>query len=210
MPDTQPETIRFHFDPLCPWAWQGAKWIREVERVRPIRVEWRFFSLLLINEHHEEFGPDVRAEMLLGLRTLDLVRREHGNDAVARAYFAVGELVHDGGRKLTAEVLRDALSNAGLDAALVERAGRDPSTEQEIVAEHEAVVSDVGAFGVPTIVLPSGKGIFGPVTAIAPTGEDAGELWDHVRWLAAHDDFYELKRARDRRPGAPAKRAEAA
>ena len=63
------------------------------------------------------------------------------------------------------------------------------------------VVDEVGAFGVPTIVLPSSKGVFGPVTAVAPEGEEAGELWDHVRWLADREDFFELKRSRDRKPG---------
>src|SRR5262249_17015352 len=29
-----------------------------------------------------------------------------------------------------------------------------------------------------------------------PTGEDAGELWDHIAWLAAREDFFEYKRSR--------------
>jgi hypothetical protein len=54
---------------------------------------------------------------------------------------------------------------------------------------------------VPTVVLPSGKGMFGPVVAVAPTGEAAGELWDHVRVLIEWDGLFELKRDRDRKPG---------
>ena len=56
------ETIRFHFDPACPWAWQGARWIAEVRTIRPIHVEWRLFSLFLINEHHEELEPIAQAD----------------------------------------------------------------------------------------------------------------------------------------------------
>ena len=26
------ETIRFYTDPTCPWAWQGARWIRRGAR----------------------------------------------------------------------------------------------------------------------------------------------------------------------------------
>ncbi len=197
------ETVRFHFDPTCPWAWQGAKWIRQVREVRDIDVSWRLFSLFLINEHHEEFGPDVRSDQLLPLEALAVARRLAGNDGVERLYLALGDRLHEVRPRpeVTAELLGDAARAAGLADDLVDRAIDDPSIEDEVVREHEAVVAEVGAFGVPTIVLPSGKGIFGPVKAIAPTGEDAGQLWDHVRWLAEQDDFFELKRIRTRKPG---------
>lgn len=197
------ESIEFYFDPLCPWAWQGAVWIREVRSVRPIEVAWRLFSLFLINEHHEGFGPEVREPMLSPLRVLALVRRELENDATGEVYRAIGERVHETRPKpeMSHQLLREALASIGVDAGVVDRALSDPSTEDEVVAEHGSVVERVGAFGVPTIVLPSGKGIFGPVKAVAPTGEAAGELWDHVRWLAEQDDFFELKRSRDRAPG---------
>jgi predicted DsbA family dithiol-disulfide isomerase len=195
------ETIRFYTDPLCPWAWQSAKWIREVERVRPVRVEWRLFSLFLANEHHEEFDDATRERYLLGLRTLTLVRREHGNDGIAKTYESLGTLVHEDKRELTTDVVREALEGSGFDPALVDRAISDERTAREIEKEHAAVVEEVGAFGVPTIVLSSGRGMFGPVTAVAPEGEKAGELWDHTRWLVDREDFFELKRPRDRRPG---------
>jgi 2-hydroxychromene-2-carboxylate isomerase len=197
------ETIQFYFDPLCPWAWQGAVWIREVSAVRQIEVEWRLFSLFLINEHHEEFGPDVRARMLSGLRVLALVRREQGNEAAGDLYRAMGQRLHEARPKpeMSPELLREALASCAMEPSVLDAALSDPSTEDEVVSEHEAVVERVGAFGVPTIVLPSGRGIFGPVKAVAPIGEDAGELWDHVRWLAEQEDFFELKRARDRKPG---------
>jgi predicted DsbA family dithiol-disulfide isomerase len=203
---TVTETIRFHFDPTCPWAWQGARWIRQVREVRDIEASWRLFSLFLINEHHEEFGPDVRRDELLPLEALALARREAGNEGVERLYLALGERLHEIRPKphVTAELIRDAAEHAGFAADLVDRAARDPSVEREVVSEHEAIVQEVGAFGVPTIVLPSGKGIFGPVKAVAPTGEEAGELWDHVRWLAEQDDFFELKRIRTRKPGVAA------
>ena len=195
------ETIRFYTDPLCPWAWQSSKWIRQVERVRPVRVEWRLFSLFYANEHHREFDDATRDRYLLGLRLFALVRREGGNDDVGRAYDTIGTLAHEEGRTLDATVIREGLQRAGLDPALVDRALADESTLREVEREHREVVDEVDAFGVPTIVLPSGKGVFGPVTAVAPEGEDAGELWDHVRWLAERDDFFELKRSRDRKPG---------
>src|SRR5205823_15084966 len=140
------ENIEFYFDPLCPWAWQGAVWIRQVSEVRAIRVEWRLFSLFLINEHHEELGPEVRERMLAGLRVLALVRRETGNEATGEVYRSIGERLHETRPRpeMSPELLRDAVVAAGLDAGVVDRALADPSTEAEVVAEHQAVVERVG------------------------------------------------------------------
>ena len=55
------------------------------------------------------------------------------------------------------------------------------------------------SFGVPTIRLEGGQGpaLFGPVISNpAESTEEAVELWRHVRWLTAYDNFAELKRDR--------------
>src|SRR5207249_9624311 len=105
------EPVRFHFDPACPWAWQGAQWIREVQRVRDIHVEWRLFSLFLIN-HPEEFDVAVSDKLTLALRTLVVARREGGNDAIGRLYEAIGERVHERQQELTRDLCRLALRDA--------------------------------------------------------------------------------------------------
>ena len=46
----QTQAVDFYFDVSCPWAWRTALWIREVEKVRPIQVTWKFLSLAKINE----------------------------------------------------------------------------------------------------------------------------------------------------------------
>lgn len=193
------EVVRFHFDPACPWAWQSALWMWEVESVRDVEVEWRLFSLRMINASDDEARARERGSA--ELRALALARRSGGNDAVARLYRALGESTHDAGEKPSPRILRAALGVAGLPESLAGDALDDESTSEEVRADHEHAVAEIGAFGVPTIVLPSGKGIFGPVVARAPEGEAAGELWDRVRYLVELDGFYELKRSRDRRPG---------
>ncbi|CAN5675003.1 DsbA family protein [soil metagenome] len=193
--------IRFHFDPLCPWAWEGSKWIREAAKVRGLDVDWRLFSLEVINEDKDDPLADEHAKGTPALRALALVRREAGSDAVGEVYRAIGERTHDGDQELTPDTVRAALEDAGLAAALVDRALGDESTIEAVRTEHDDAVSEVGAFGVPTIVCESGRGIFGPVVSRAPLGEEAGELWDHVSALAELDDFFELKRERDRSPG---------
>jgi hypothetical protein len=54
-----------------------------------------------------------------------------------------------------------------------------------------------GAFGVPTLFIDDRPDPFyGPLIDVVPTGEAAGELWDHVSALIRLPYFYELKRNR--------------
>jgi predicted DsbA family dithiol-disulfide isomerase len=195
------EKIRFHFDPLCPWAWQSSRWIRAVEVVRDVEVDWRLFSLALINADKDDPLADVHATGTSALRSLALVMREEGNGAVGRVYEALGNLTHERDTRVSDEILLQALRDGGSDPGVLERALADDSTSDAVRRQHDAAVEEVGCFGVPTIVVSSGKGIFGPVVSVAPEGEAAGELWDHVRWLTEADGFFELKRNRDRAPG---------
>ena len=68
--------------------------------------------------------------------------------------------------------------------------------EERILAEHQEALERHGAFGVPTISVEGKRGFFGPVITSVPSGEDAGELWDHIAWLANRTDFFEYKRSR--------------
>jgi 2-hydroxychromene-2-carboxylate isomerase len=190
-------TVRFYFDPVCPWTWISSKWIRGVEKVRDIEVDWRLFSLQLVHEDKDDPFAELHATSTPALRAMALARREENNGAAGRVYQALGERVHEPpGEELSPDTVRSSLADAGLDPSILDRALKDDSTMEELRAEHDAVVSEVGAFGVPTIVLPSGRGMFGPVIEQAPTGEAAGELWDHVEWMIRQDGFYELKRER--------------
>jgi 2-hydroxychromene-2-carboxylate isomerase len=194
------DRISFHFDPICPWAWQGSRWIREVEKVRDIDVEWKLFSIKLVNEGRDDPLADEHVKGTPALRTMALVRREGGNTVTGRLYEALGTRVHEDGEDLSPDTVRAALKDVGLPPELVNAAMDDDSTMDEVRAEHEAAVSEAGCFGVPTIVSSSGKGIFGPVISTAPRGEEAGELWDKVAWLLEKETFFELKRDRDRKP----------
>jgi len=195
------ETVRFYFDPTCPWAWQSAQWMREVERVRDVRIEWGLFSLRLVNESIDDPLTDESAKSVPALRALALAGRDGGQEAIDRLYSAIGARIHDGDGTLDRATLDASVADASLPPDLVDRAMADPTTAEDVRAQHCEAAAGVEAFGVPTIVLESGRGIFGPVVAVAPTGEAAGELWDRVRWLAEFDGFFELKRERDRRPG---------
>ncbi|MEA2447673.1 MAG: hypothetical protein QOK47_1310 [Actinomycetota bacterium] len=194
------EAVRFYLDPGCPWAWQTSLWIREVENVRDIEVRWRLFSLALANAGPgEPATQDRRTEP--ALLVLAQARKIDDNAAIARFYDRFGTRVHENREEESVDTVRAAAREAGFSEAEVEAALDDPSLSEVVRADHEEAVGQVGGFGVPTLILGSGKGMFGPVVAKAPTGDAAGELWDRVHWLIEQDDFYELKRNRDRRPG---------
>jgi 2-hydroxychromene-2-carboxylate isomerase len=200
MPDERKQ-IRFFTDPRCPWAWQTSKWMRNLVEVRAIDVEWRLFALGLTTDKGPAvlFDPSTRG--VHAMRTMALVKRDLGNDALGALYEALGARGHDKGEGLEQPVVRAALGDAGLDEGAAERAWADDKTVDVIRADHDEATSSVRAFGVPTIVLPSGRGIFGPVISTPPEGEEAGELWDRMEWLAEKGYFFELKRERDLKPG---------
>lgn len=41
--------VDFHFDPMCPFAYQTSLWVRDVREQLGITINWRFFSLEEIN-----------------------------------------------------------------------------------------------------------------------------------------------------------------
>lgn len=187
--------LAFYFDPLCPWAWRTSKWIREVQRQIPLRVEWKPFSLAEANGMNE---PDS----YLPIRMVVLAGREGGNDAVERLYEVLGRAMHEQDVDIREpgvfrQALHDALSEAGLDPTLVDRALDDPSTLAEAKDANRRAREEYGAYGVPWLVAGNSTfGFNGPVIDTVPEGETAFELWQHVSWLLTQPYFYEIKRNR--------------
>src|SRR3989337_778547 len=107
-------TVRFHFDPRCPWAWESSKWIREVAGVRDIEIEWAFFSLQEQNKPETCPLRDPEARGTAALRTLALVRRTEGNDGAGSLYEAIGERAHEQGEDLSIDLVRKSLEDVGL------------------------------------------------------------------------------------------------
>jgi 2-hydroxychromene-2-carboxylate isomerase len=190
------DVIDFYIDPGCPWAWRGSRWMVEVSRHLPLSIAWRTFSLKLINRGRDHPRTEFHSLGLAALRVLCLIRRESGHDGFERFYSEIGRAAHDQGLDLSSGLLMEALDRAGFDSSMMEAANADPTTLSEVEEEHETAVSKVGAFGVPTILLSNGKGIFGPVLDDVPTGDSAVHLWAQVHDMINRDEFYELKRRR--------------
>ena len=54
---SRPECVDFHFDVMCPYAYQTSRWIREVRDLTGLTVNWRFFSLEEINRQEGKKHP---------------------------------------------------------------------------------------------------------------------------------------------------------
>lgn len=190
--------LRFLFDPACPWAWRTSLWVRQVARVRPLEIEWDLFSLGYVNREsmNEEYLAKARQREPL-LRILELARQQHGNEAIDRLYLALGHAAHERKQDLgNQEVWAEALRNAELPLHLLRRAQTATELDRELVERYKQAI-DAEAIGVPTLYFNrSDAPYFGPVIASVPQGEDAGQLWDHVSYLATQPYFYEIKRGR--------------
>jgi len=56
-PAARPEFVDFHFDPMCPHAYQTSVWIREIRARTGLAINWRFFSLEEINRAEGKKHP---------------------------------------------------------------------------------------------------------------------------------------------------------
>ena len=115
-------------------------------------------------------------------------------DACDRFYGAAGRSLHEDGRKPhRPEVAEEICRDLGFDPGVVRAAIDDPTTRDEVHADHDAVVTRGGGFGVPTLVFNGDRYVYGPVVAPAPTGQDALDLWDLTVAYSKVPHLYELK-----------------
>lgn len=192
--------IDFFFDPMCPWAYQTSLWIREVRRLTGLEIHWRFFSLEEINRSEGKKHPWER-ELSYGwspMRVAAHLRRR--DESLCDAWYLVcGRTLHEQGLKPhDPEVARGLLVEIGADARDWDLALADPTTHDDVRADHEFAVRELAGFGVPILLFPaqsnrSEKAIFGPVVVPAPIGDDALALWDLTLAYTRIDGLYEIK-----------------
>lgn len=185
--------VDFHFDVMCPYAFQTARWIRSVRDETGLEIAWRFFSLEEVNRAEGKKHPWER-EWSYGwsMMRIGAVLRRIDMDLLDRWYERAGRALHvEGLRPHHPDVARALLDELGLDPGIVDTAIADPTTHDEIRADHDRVIA-AGGYGVPTLFIDD-HCLFGPVLIDPPTGDRAVRLWDAVRVWAEFPDLYELQ-----------------
>ncbi|MGO1590900.1 MAG: mycothiol-dependent nitroreductase Rv2466c family protein [Ancrocorticia sp.] len=188
--------VDFWFDASCPWTWITSRWLVEVAEHRDLDVQWRPFSLAVLNEGKdipEEYRAHVE-EGRMAAQVVAGVAAEESNETLGRFYTDLGRLYHEQGRVNDPLAITQALTSSGASADIMDRFGE---FEEAVAASTRAGLELVGdEVGVPIIAI-DGVAFFGPVISPAPHGEAALQLWDGCLALARTPGFFELKRSRD-------------
>lgn len=198
--------VKFWFDASCPFAWATSRWIKEVEKVRDIAVEFEPMSLSVLNDGRD-LDPEYMEMMEANwgpARVFAKVKTEQP-EKVDELYTAMGTLSHakgNGGKKGDGgydEIVAQALEQVGLPADFAEVAHTEEYDEKLREYHHNGISSVGDEVGTPVIKL-GDTAFFGPVITRVPKGEEAGELFDASVRLAQFPYFFELKRSRTEMP----------
>lgn len=206
--------VELFFDPVCPFCWVTSKWLRQVQRLAGITVEWRFISLALLNDHPHAYDgkpdlyPVVHDVGRRLLRVAAAAREDHGSEVIGPLHRAMGEALWErpsGDPDDLEDVLaaqshgidvEATLAAVGLPRALA-AAGDDDRWDAVLARETDEALARVGGdVGTPILSFspPEGPAFFGPIISDVPSDEDALRYWEALTTLAEMTGFAEIKR----------------
>lgn len=187
--------VDFYFDPMCPWAYQTSLWIREVRRISDLEISWKFFSLEEINHVEGKKHPWER-DLSFGwtpMRVGAWLRRS-SMSLCDEWYGAIGHALHIQGRRpYDRDIAIELLGQIHAPLTAWDDAIADPTTHDEVRADHDRAVGEYAGFGVPILVFPSNRAIFGPVVVPAPMGNEALKLWELANSFSSLPGLFEMK-----------------
>lgn len=190
--------VEFYFDPICPWAYQSSKWIREVSANNGVEVRWRFFSLHEVNRPKGSTGHDWDHgdawQWSWSLMRVGAALRRTDMALLDRWYGELGRRFHEESVPVYLEDRARAVAEElGLGEELA-AALADPTTNDEVRADHQHAVEQFAVFGVPALVFPGDHCLFGPKVTPAPTGAEAMKVWDIVKGASELPHLYQIRK----------------
>jgi hypothetical protein len=193
--------VDLYVDPICPYTWVAACWLREVGRLRAVDVRHHVMSLHLLN------AGGVLEKRYTGMvgpsRVAMAVLQHHDREALRAWHDEFGHRIFDHWRYPSPQeyrtATRDALAATGLPADLADVAESDAYDDALRRCTDEAILPVGLDVGTPVVHV-DGIAFFGPILNAVPLGDAALRLFDGVRLLAESPDFFELKRTRTSPP----------
>jgi 2-hydroxychromene-2-carboxylate isomerase len=187
--------VTLWLDPVCPFSWHTARWLRSAAEAAGLDVDWQLMSLAVLNKGRE-LPPAQQARMrdsvLVG-RLMAAIARDQGAACWADAYFAFGERYFDRSEPFDDALVGHVLTTAGVhDAAAI----ADASLDEVVRRAHQAGQDALGETGGSPILRIDGHVFFGPVLTALPDPATGAALFDAVATLAAVPQFTQLQRPR--------------
>jgi 2-hydroxychromene-2-carboxylate isomerase len=189
--------VTLWLDPVCPYSWNTARWLRAVAEETGLAIDWQQMSLAVLNEGRE-LPPAQQARMRDSLqvgRLMVAIARERGTAGWTAAYFAFGERYFDRSEPVNADLVAHVLMTVGMRGATA-AAVSDASLDEFVRHQHQAGQDALGETGGSPMLRIDGRTFFGPVLTALPDAEATTALFDAVGTLAATPQFTQLQRPR--------------
>ena len=197
-------SVDVYFDFLCPWAFRGSEWLRDVQaQLGPdkLKINWRYFPLDQVNSDQ---GPEWKlweqpleseTRGLAMFRAAVAARKQDQGEKFEKFHQLMfqtrhGEFTIDGERPTE----RQLAEIAGLDLAQFDRDLEDRSLLSTIGADYEHARSEIGVFGVPTLVFENNEAAYIKLLP-KPEADEAVSVWNEVyQTIAKRPNIHEIKR----------------
>ena len=119
---SNPTEVDFHFDVMCPWAYQTSKWIRNVRAQNGLTINWKFFSLEEVNLRDGKKHPWER-DWSYGwsMMRIGAILRRESMENLDRWYERSGRALHEEGKRPhEPAVAKELLEELGMDPHIVD------------------------------------------------------------------------------------------
>ena len=164
-------------------------------------ISWKNFSLQQINSKEgddfkvwEQPGALDGTDNTLLAHRAGLAAKRQGKEAFQSFFMTLLRARHEDKKDLNdPTVIQDAVENSGIDQARFREDVADPTLLKDLAESHTKAVEEVGAFGVPTFVFPSGKAAF--LKMFIPPDDQAAEMFEVLsKTISEFDHVGEIKR----------------
>lgn len=168
--------------------YNAAVWLAKVEEStgQTVEIDWQPFLLAQVNnDRGQEDKVWERPEVVDGSDNILLAHRaglaakRQGKEAFESFFMALLRSRHEDKKDLSdPAVIQEAAENSAIDLAQFREDIADPTLLKDLGESHTKAIEEVGAFGVPTFVFPTGKSAF--LKMFIPPDEQAAEIYDSL------------------------------